>query len=223
MENRSLFGRTLPVAAAFAVLLSSGLVHGLWTDRWGVSDEPAASAARLESVAKTVGDWEASDLEIDAQSLARGGIAGYLMRSYTHRRTGSEVSVFIACGRPGHVAVHTPDICYQGAGYRLQGGQQKRGLSFGSDSTPAEFWTATFAKDESAMPSRLRIFWAWCATGSWEAAEHPRLSYARFSSLYKLYVTCRIPVANEAAANDICGEFLGQFLPELRRSLFPDR
>ena len=31
--------RKLPLVAALAVLVFSGLVHGLWTDRWG---RPAA-------------------------------------------------------------------------------------------------------------------------------------------------------------------------------------
>lgn len=219
-ENGSVLRRGLPLAAASAVLVFSGVVHGLWTDRWKVSNEPAASAARLEGVARTVGEWDSRDMEVDARSLSRGGIVGHLARVYTNRRTGNEISVFIACGRPGHVSVHTPDVCYEGAGYRMASLPQKVA---GPSSSGADFWAATFRKDDAAAPSHLRIWWSWSAAGPWEAVDHPRLKYARYPALYKVYVTSRVTSPNESAVDEGEREFLAQLLPELRRSLFSDR
>src|SRR5262249_13107173 len=45
--------RYLPLTAA-ALVLFSGVVHGLWTDRWAISDEPGASAAKLDDVPMTI-------------------------------------------------------------------------------------------------------------------------------------------------------------------------
>ena len=50
--------RHLPVAAAVTVLLFSGLVHGLWTDRWSEPGDLLAAAARLPRLPLKLGEWE---------------------------------------------------------------------------------------------------------------------------------------------------------------------
>lgn len=41
--------------------------------------------------------------------------------SYVHRTNGRAAAAMLMCGRPGPIAVHTPDVCYPGAGYRQVG------------------------------------------------------------------------------------------------------
>jgi hypothetical protein len=206
--------RTILSALALLVLLASGVVHGLWTGRWGATGEPAAWAARLADVPRTIGDWDGQDVAFDAKSLQVAEVTGYLARTYVHRRTGAAVEVVLVCGRPGPIAVHTPDVCLRGSGHRLVGEPQKYGKA------PAEFWTARFRKD-GATPTDLRIFWAWDVGDGWRASASPRLDFARHPALYKLYVVRLQTAAEEPLDRDPCTDFLPLLLPELERALFP--
>src|SRR5439155_15060608 len=102
--------RLLPVAAAVVVLLFSGLVHGVWTDRWAEARELNEAVARLNDVPLKIGDWEGEALP--GKGRASGGLAGALARRYVHRPSGKAVTIFLGCGRPRFVAIHTPDVCY---------------------------------------------------------------------------------------------------------------
>ncbi|MBI1917182.1 MAG: hypothetical protein HYS12_20955, partial [Planctomycetes bacterium] len=47
--------RILPAAVAVAVVVAAGLVHGFWTDRWGVGEAVAEAAASLDRVPRSIG------------------------------------------------------------------------------------------------------------------------------------------------------------------------
>ena len=213
--------RTLPILTALAVVIPCGVVHGLWTDRWVVSAEPGASAAKLSRLPLTVGEWEGEAVAVDAGGRGAAGVAGHLARRYRNRVTGGVVSVLLVCGRPGPVSVHTPDVCYGGAGYDLADPPTRFAAPPGSAARPAEFWVADFHQVGSAVPARLRIFWAWSAAGAWQAPDNPRLAFARFPALYKLYVLREVTAAGERPEDDACAAFLRPLLSELDQCLFP--
>jgi hypothetical protein len=192
------------------------VVHGLWTDRWRTGEEPAAWAARLADVPRTIGDWQGQDVPVDARSLQVAEVSGCLARTYVDRRTGAAVEVVLVCGRPGPIAVHTPDVCLRGSGHSLVAAPVKYGAA------PAEFWTARFRKAEAATPTYLRIFWAWNAGGGWQASASPRLDFARHPALYKLYVVRVQAGPEESLDRDPCTGFLPLLLPELGRALFAE-
>jgi hypothetical protein len=206
--------RTVLSALGLLILLVSGVVHGVWTDRWGTGAEPAAWGARLAGVPRTIGDWEGQDVPLDAKSLQVAEVTGHLARTYVHRRTGAAVEVLLVCGRPGPISVHTPDVCLRGSGHSLVGAPEKYGA------VHAEFWTARFRKGQAA-PTNLRIFWAWNAGDGWRASTSPRLEFARHPALYKLYVVRSLAALDESLEKDPCTGFLPLLLPELERALFP--
>src|SRR5262245_29906799 len=109
--------RLLPPLTVLAVVAFSGAVHGVWTNRWAGSDGLAQAAARLEQVPLTLGDWDGRPLEVNPREAALTEAAGYVHRQYVNRRTGSVVSVALLCGRAGPISVHTPEVCYAGAGF----------------------------------------------------------------------------------------------------------
>src|SRR6516225_943605 len=98
---------TSRVLIATALLVATGVVHGLWTDRWKPSADLERAVARLDSVPMTIGDWQATSLELPADEVQGAQLGGYLMRRYMNRFTGQQVLVVLMCGRPGPVGVHT--------------------------------------------------------------------------------------------------------------------
>jgi Protein of unknown function (DUF3485) len=211
--------RILLYATGFLLLASSGLANGLLVNRWGHSADLEAAAARCDDVGMTLGDWEGQAAEIDARQLAIADVANHLSRKYKNRVTGQTVTVLLLCGRPGPLAVHTPDVCYKGGGYAMVGKAEKRPCET-KPTGAAEFWTARFSKP-GVPPQPLRIFWAWNNGGAWTASDAPRWTFARSGYLYKLYVIHGMSSTDEPLDEDPCLEFFKVLLPELQRRLSP--
>lgn len=205
--------RYLPLTVA-ALIAFAGVVHGLWTDRWNISDEPGASAARLEQLPLTLGDWQGQIVEKDTQPPA--GVVGYLCRRYTHAGTGAVVTLVLVTARPGPACIHTPDACYVASGYKMS----SLGKHTAKTEPPAEFWTAPFHKQKAADQRSLRIFWAWNATGTWQAPDSPRFAFARYPVLHKLYLIREMTAPTELVDDDASLDFMRQFQPAFQRVMF---
>jgi hypothetical protein len=203
------------------MILAAGVAEGLWTNRWVASQALDEATARLDAVPLSVGDWDGQVEKLDERQAARAGFSGFLLRRYIHRVTKARVSLLVACGRPGPISVHTPDICYAGLGYELTTPPHSLTVEVPGLSRPAELMLGRFQKPGVAAPERLTLFWSWSSTGEWLAPRYPRLAFARESALYKLYVICPEPGAGrgEAAGR----ELIRTFLPTLNRSLFPNQ
>jgi hypothetical protein len=206
----------LPVVGVAAVV-ATGAVHGVWTDRWGLAEAPAAAAARLEQINFSLPDWEGQTAGSEKSDL--GGAAASLCRRYVHNRTGKEVTVFLVCGRPGPVSIHTPDVCYATSGYDVLS-QTKYAPKLAASAPAAEFHTAQFRQRRAGEQTFLRIFWAWSATGDWSAPKDPRFTFAPYGALCKLYLIREMTVPDEPIDDDPSVELMRQLLPELRRALF---
>jgi hypothetical protein len=207
--------------SAATLLAASGVSHRLWTGAWNLTNEPAESAARLANVPTTIGDWEGADLEVDRRQLARAEADGFLARRYLQRRTGSEVSAFIICGRPGPVSVHTPDICYGGIGFHIVGSQSRYHVAGDAEMPEADFLWANFDKSDPVAPARLRIYWAWKTGRGWRAPSSPRMTFGGAAALYKLYLVYRPAPGAEPTDRDPCQDFMSVLLPELEKALSP--
>jgi hypothetical protein len=210
--------RWLPLLLLLAVVVGSGIAHGVWSNRWNVSDGPERAAARLSQVPITFGDWDGRPGELPTRHVSVAELSGAHVCEYVNRRTGSVISALLVCGRPGPVSVHTPEICYTGAGYEVVGVRTR----YSHPALPgASLWVCDFQKTNTATPERLRIFYGWSAQGEWSAPENPRLTFFRQPALYKFYVIRKLTQADEALEDDPAGEFLKVFVPQLQKSLFP--
>jgi hypothetical protein len=203
----------------FAALIGSialivcGIVHGYWTDRWSPPVETAQAAQRLDSIPLELGEWggEASEVK---QGEAGAGVAGFIKRRYVHRKTGATVSVFLVCGRPGPVSIHTPDICYGASGFTVN--NRARYECSSGDS----MWKTDVIRTNATEEMRMRVYWAWSDGAKWMAADDPRLQFARRPVLHKLYVLRELAGTNESYRAEPCEEFLQAMLPVLERTLF---
>lgn len=197
------------MAAIGALLLSGVVCHSLADD----SEQLDAAAARVAEVPMNVGLWHGQVEATEDRSFEQTGAKTYWMRHYVHQKTDDSVLVILMCGRAGRMAVHTPEICYSGAGYELQ--DQPTASALTRDAT---FWTAQFTK----KTGQLRLYWAWNAQGAWEASASPRWQFRGEAFLYKLYVSHEVsqPLAGTPQA-DVTADFLRSFVPELNQALFP--
>jgi hypothetical protein len=209
---------TLCTAAA-AVIAAAGIAHGRWTGRWTHADAPARAAAALAGVPTTVGEWAGTNEDMPAEQFARTGADGFLVRRYENRLTGDVVTVMLVCGRPGPISVHTPDVCYAGAGYAAAGPPAREGVR-PANAGPVDLWTALFRRPGAVGQQTLKVYWGWRASdrGGWSAPENPRWQFARAPALFKLYVI-RAVTGDEQSPTDPGHEFLAEFLPALDAAL----
>lgn len=214
--------RTVPILLALALVVAAGIVHGQWTHRWTDSDAIRAAAARLADLPTTLGDWHGEPLEIAQKLLEVGEIAGYVARRYEDQVHHDSVTILLVCGRPGPIAVHTPDVCYTGTGFQLVGALDAYTPPTKAPQPRAVFNNALMGTTHSPSPSYLRILWAWSALGAWEAPQNPRVAYAAREVLYKLYVIHEPNGPNALSPQDPGPRFLSTLLPVLERTLFPD-
>lgn len=211
---------TIRIIAAAALIIGAGLVHGAWTNRWGVSPALAALGARFESVPMVLGDWKATAFELSSRARKMAGAESSLTRVYTNASRGISVSVMLLSGLPGDMTTHTPDVCYPSAGYTLTTAAPFE-FRAGPDGPRAGFRTA-LATRGGANPSVLRIFWTWNASKRWAAPEDARWRFASKPTLCKLYIIRETGGAIVEPERDPCNDFLSVFLPEVDRLVFSE-
>jgi hypothetical protein len=209
--------RPLPLLAAFTVLLASTVVHGLWTQRWTSSEALDNAAARLGAVPATAGPWVGAEVDVDPDPFRQARAVSYWTRQYTCADSSASITVILMCGRAGHMAVHSPDVCYRGAGYEMVG-EQRREMVTVSSGVQAALWTAHFRQPARLTGRALQIHWSWTSDGSWQAPSSPRWTFGGAPYLYKLYIVS--DAAPDSAGRNVTTEFLQEFLPTLQRSLF---
>ncbi len=210
--------RAVVLSIAVVVLLVDGFVYGLWTDRWGTGQAVEQAVERLEYVPMSIGDWQGQARELGARQAEQAGYAGYWLRRYERQRDGMVVHVMLACGRPGPLCVHTPGVCYAGAGYEESETPVKH-LAAADEGAPPEFWKSRFSKPDAVVPVNLRIFWSWRTSDGWRVAQNPRFQFASQPVLFKMYVTHEIAGADARQEDAACAEFMNLFLPELEKTL----
>jgi hypothetical protein len=202
---------------AAAILVATGVAHGLRTERWVPATEITEGARRLENVPLQSGEWAGKPVEIDARQLRIAQVAGHFACRYTHKPTGRDVTVLIVSGRPGAIGAHSPDVCYTGAGFRLSPDQTTAPLK--GLSRPAQFSHA-FASKGEPQPSHLSIWWAWSADGaSWEVPTSPRARFWRSPNLYKIYFIRQ--VGSSTTPDDLTRSLMEELIPRFAQALSP--
>ena len=170
------------------LILALGYAHGRLTDRWGISEEVFAAAARLDTVPNEISSWVGTDLEIGERQLEGASAVGYLKRRYIHSATGESVQVMILCGRPGPIAVHPPTVCFISGGVTQPEKESKTQLA--TADVPSEFLEAVFVQMDVLEDAAQRTYWGWSPDGqSWTAPDDPRMAFAHEPYLYKMYFT----------------------------------
>jgi hypothetical protein len=209
--------RSLPFLIGLVLLLGGGAVHGLWTHRWQASEELVEAAERLHALPNDIGAWKGEVYEHDPEDLKMAGAVSHWSREFTDSLSGEKVLVMLLCGKAARLVVHRPEHCYGGAGFEITAPAQRVQLT-PLGSSPAWFWTGLFNRDDVKGQTQLRIFWAWSGGDKWEAPDSPRIAFARYGALYKLYVV-RVVTKQLRPGDDPAAGLMAQLLPILDDAL----
>lgn len=207
----------LAILAAMLIIALTGVVHGLWTHRWGTNEDLIRAAARLKKADLNFEGWKGHDLELDPAKLKLAEIVGYRSWLAEQERTQRAVSLLLLCGEHGPISVHTPQYCYGGVGYEMVGDPVHHEFTL-PDGKIATLWTARFHKPEASGEPPLRIFWGWNDGAGWQAPEYPRASF--FGALFKIYAVREMKSLDDPLESDPCVALLKQALPRLQKELF---
>jgi hypothetical protein len=209
-----------PLLAGIVLVGAMGVAHGIVTDRWQPSDALRNATTQLEQVPGEFGDWIGEDVPYSVEDMARGGVSQCINRRYRNSKTKATVSVLLVCGRGGPICAHSPEICYVAAGYESVSSSVVK--EFPGGDRADIFREARYMKPGAIVPIQLEIYWAWSRDGqAWDAPENPRLTFARYSAVYKLYVVRESSPTSRAGSGDPCQDFLRRALPELHRAFTP--
>ena len=206
--------RWLALALAVLIILTGGVLYGNYVQRWSPPAELSAAASQLAKLPREIGSWKAvEDIPIDESALAMLECAGYVHRSYVNQNSGQSVQFVIIVGRPGPIAVHTPEICFSSRAYAVKNERSEITV----DTSPNEqhsFWKIDFAP-RNGFAQSLRVYYAWSPNRVWKAARSPRFEFAGLPLLYKIQLATYIsPLQGDEGPDP--GQ---QFLEELLRTL----
>ena len=199
--------------SALAVLLVTGLVHALWTDRWGPPPRRNEAAARLAHLPLRVGDWDGQWAPVDPEKFPQEIYGVGVEGRFVHADSGNLVTVYLTVGRPGPLTVHTPEICYGGGGFAMVGAEGRQ------EAGQAVFSHAVFSKTDTPAPQHMRVLWSWRSGGAWKAYASPRLELARHGLIHKLYLVRTILSPGDPLADDPIVSFIDLLMPELERTI----
>jgi hypothetical protein len=205
------------VLLALAILIGTGLVHAVWTDRWGLPPEYTSAADRLARLPTKLGDWDGEWSEVDGAEYPQDVYGVGVVGRFVNAADGSRVTVYLALGRPGPMTVHTPELCYGGGGFRRAGSEERYETTYGSPARTAGFTHAVFTKASGPVPQHVRVMWSWAAEGSWQAHTTPRFTLARHRLIAKLYLIKPVKGPADALKDDPIVGFIDALLPELDR------
>ena len=215
--------RYLPVAVMAALILTAGTIHGRWTNRWARSTELQYAVDHLGKLPLTFGDWEGRENVLDEKERklydASQAVA-WVTRRYVHRETGESLSLLVLCGPPGPTAAHSPEACYGGGGFELSGPLELEPFEYGTPPAKAIFQVGNFRRSDATSPMGLRIYWSFRGGSNWEVPDSPRLAFARYPALYKIYVIREMAMSDGVPpVDEVAPQLIQALLPELEKLL----
>jgi len=210
--------RTLPWLAAMSLVLVGGVVHGIRTDRWSIHEVRRRMAERTSQLPHHLGEWIGEDLPVVDRHQRVADADIIVARSYHKPLPNGErfhVVLVLFSGRPQPMSVHTPDFCFPGSGYRMDGPAQVY-IPEIEGRRQYSFWFARFFERDGTA---RRVYWTWGDGKSWRASDDPRGEFAHHRALYKLYLVGAMPRIIQGEEIDEVRVFLNDVFPVMHRRL----
>jgi hypothetical protein len=208
---------TVTAILVAAALLGVGIYHGLATDRWANPAAEEDSGKVFANLKNQFGDWVGERLPRQADDDSKTAV---INTRFTNRNSGRWIITSLTTGRAGRVAIHNPEHCYLGNGYKIADAIREETFTL-ADGESAKFWTGHFQKKKPSGIESIRIYWGWTADGQWQAPTYPRLFFAAKPRLHKLYLIHPVPLDGTSEDPAPYREFITQYISELNRQIGP--
>lgn len=212
-----IFNIVAAVVAIAALTVAGSVMHGRMTDRWGERPDSRKAGDAVASLPLAFGSWErvGEDAKLDenVQTLLR--CYGSVNRTYQNVETGERVAIALLAGPSHTLVVHSPEVCYSGAGYTPKTMTQAK-VNVPENDEIAEFRRLTLQSND-IVEQKLLVYYGWSAGDDWKAPEDPRWSLGHAPYLFKLQAAA--VVADDSNEEDVVARFLADALPTLRTTL----
>ncbi|TWT99922.1 hypothetical protein Pla108_08660 [Botrimarina colliarenosi] len=222
--------RIVPIVIAVVAIAALTFIEGRMSERWGDNRHCDYCATLLDDVPKKIGNWVGVDNEVGEREREVAGARGYVSRTYKNEASGQSVGIWFIVGHARDTFRHTPDICYGGSGFAMQGDQR----AFHLDDPEADFWTAKFSRpSRTGGVEQQRVFWTWFRPQAdsgepvtWRVPgsmgdSATRYEFAAAPALFKLYFTTSGDAAEQEGDESVCMTFAREFLPTVEPLLAP--
>lgn len=210
----------LPLAIATGLIVLGMLYQGKQTDRWGDRNSALLSqlTTNLPGLPSEIGGWSSVDTPLTEEEFAATDCTSYISRDYYNGESKQKVLCLSVVGTARNVTIHTPDWCYVGAGYEMEGDAKPFNIHI--EGQDHEFTTATFRKQEATGLNRIRIFWSYTDDGKWLAPSLPKSYFGGRPALCKVYLQTRIGEQEDPLIQSPSIAFAKVLIPALNAELF---
>ena len=220
------------VLASVAIISSGVMAHYAEQDFQASEPVMRAMAKAMAEIPMTVGDWRGENQDMDSRTMNVAGVYGALTRLYKHPN-GNQVSVYLACGSWRNMTQHTPERCYQAAGYEMDGfsmgANHSRVVTVKpldeADGEGDSFVIGQFRKETQQGAQDIEVYWNWSPDGEhWQAPEgDPRVGLTSEPEWYKLYVISDYSRQESATNYNVIDrpiyQFCQDFMPIVKEKL----
>jgi hypothetical protein len=204
----------LRIAVVCTLLVISGALRS-----WQVRRERERYAAGRESpfalkaLPLTLGRWSGADATLDPQIARRTAANDAVFRRYVDQATGTAVEVIVLHGPPLELFVHTPENCYDAAGYTQPETPGERIIEPGGLAAP--FRTLVFKKGVGAHATIWEVYYAWRYLDRWTPEIPLTKHIERVPGIYKVQVARLVTERERRDVDNPCESLLELLVPEI--------
>lgn len=200
----------LAALLALGLTVAGGVLHGRMSDRWGPPPKVIAAAERLMQVPDEFGDWQLLGTgTLPKAAREQLQCAACLVRRYSNRQTGAQVTLLLMLGPAGRMAVHSPEVCVAIGEYKQRGHRELVNLA-AADELPERLWSVDF-QSVSLEGGAMRVYYGWSTGGAWQAPSDARFALAGVPYLYKVQVSTDLGLGPPSKEKDSGRKFLEEF------------
>jgi hypothetical protein len=210
----------LALVAAAVLTIVPALIEGKYVDRWGTPPDLTAAAGQVDRFPREFGEWKSTH---DGEPLAPAvckelGVAGYISRTYTNRKTGTAVRVLFMVGEAGLLLRHPPYICYANMDNQQLGDMTK--MAAKTTKPDSEFNVLEYRRAQSVTNDRFLVAYGMANGPIWKVPALPRIEFGAAPLLYKVQMLVSLdPAETREQGSATLQQFAGDFAAAFQKHL----
>ena len=185
----------------------------------------AEYADLMANIPEEFGEWKRTNAsELPDYALEQLKVSDAKNWSYVNTRTNEKVNVSFLVGPTGRLGVHTPEVCMDGAGFRVDKKRLRESFSENDSSTRETpdgtsddqdtFWRVVIA-NKVATEYKIVSYYALGTGKRWWAKDNPRYELQKYPFILKMQV--ETVAQSDPEIYNAARDFLKDYLPEVAK------